>query len=109
MSWKGSLHEVRRTCRTSPAKTENVRRGATVKFNQMSGEEVKMSGEAQKNFVYSGRDPCLYQYVPHTFQTDQTIHNGSLLKIRKAFNAISMGAAHILLKKIEIPSKTLIY
>ncbi len=45
-----SLHEVRRT---SPAKVKNVRRRATVKFNQMSGEEVKMSGEAQKNFVYS--------------------------------------------------------
>ena len=48
-----SLHEVRRTCRTSPVKTKNVWRRATVKFNQMSGEEVKMSGEAQKDFVYS--------------------------------------------------------
>ncbi len=46
-----SLHEVRRTCRTSPAKIKNVRRKAPVKFNQMSGEEVEMSSEAQKNFV----------------------------------------------------------
>ena len=30
-----------------------VRRRAHVKFNQMSGKEVKMSGEAQKNFVYT--------------------------------------------------------
>ncbi len=37
----------------SPAKIKNVRRRATVKFNQMSGKEVKMSGEAQKNFVYT--------------------------------------------------------
>ena len=49
-----SLHEVRRTCRTSPAKMKNVRRRTPVKFNQMSSEEVKMSGEAQKNFVYTG-------------------------------------------------------
>ncbi len=41
-----SLHEVRRTCRTSPAKIENVRRRAPV--NQMSGKEVEMSGEAKK-------------------------------------------------------------
>ena len=54
---KNSLHEVRRTCRTSPAKIENVRRRAPVKFNQMSGEEVEMSGEAQKNFVYTGKNP----------------------------------------------------
>ncbi len=37
----GSLHEVRRTCRTSPAKMKNVRRRTPVKFNQMSGKEVK--------------------------------------------------------------------
>ncbi len=53
---EGSLHEVRQTCRTSPAKMKNVRRRAPVKFNQMSGEEVKMSGEAQKNFVYTVKD-----------------------------------------------------
>ncbi len=41
-----SLHEVRRTCRTSPAKMKNVWRRATVEFNQMSGE-------AKKNFVYT--------------------------------------------------------
>ncbi len=41
-------------CRTSPAKIKNVRRRVPVKFNQMSGEEVEMSGEAQKNFVYTG-------------------------------------------------------
>ncbi len=53
--WKGrhtySLHKVRRTCRTSPATIKNVRQMAPVKFNQMSGEEVKMSGQAKKNFV----------------------------------------------------------
>ncbi len=50
---ESSLHEVCRTCRTSPAKTKNVRRRAPVKFNQMSDEEVEMSGIAQKNFVYT--------------------------------------------------------
>ncbi len=54
--YESSLHEVRRTCRTSPAKMKNVRRRAPVKFNQMSGEEVKMSGEAQKNFVYTVKE-----------------------------------------------------
>ncbi len=48
----GSLHEVRQTCWTSLAKIKNVRRGASVKFYQMSGEEVKMFGEAQ-TFVYT--------------------------------------------------------
>ena len=48
-----SLHEVRRTCRTCPAKLKNDRRGPPVKFNQMSGEEVQMSGEAKRNFVYT--------------------------------------------------------
>ncbi len=46
--FRTSLHEVRRTCRTSPAKMKNVRQRATVKLNQMSGEEVKMYSEAQK-------------------------------------------------------------
>ncbi len=34
-----------------PAKIKNVRRRAPVEFNQMSGKEVRMSGE--KNFVYT--------------------------------------------------------
>ncbi len=50
---KSSLHEVRRTCRTSTAKIRNVRGRTAVKFTQMSDEKVKMSGEAQKNFVYT--------------------------------------------------------
>ncbi len=28
----------------------------------MSGEEVKMSGEAQKNFMYTDVDPCFSNY-----------------------------------------------
>ena len=36
-----------------PGENKNVRRRAAVKFNQMSGEKVKMSGEAKKNFVYT--------------------------------------------------------
>ncbi len=31
----------------------NVWRRAVVKFNQMSGEKLEMSGEAQNNFAYS--------------------------------------------------------
>ena len=31
----------------------NVRRRAVVKFNQMSGEKLEMSGSAQYNFTYS--------------------------------------------------------
>ncbi len=45
---KFSLHEVRRTCRTSPAKMKNARRRAPVKFNQMSGEEVKCPAKLKK-------------------------------------------------------------
>ncbi len=45
-----SLHEVRRTCRTSPAKKKWRR--APAKFNQMSGDEVEMSGKAKKLCVH---------------------------------------------------------
>ncbi len=47
--------EIRRTRRTCPANFGNVRRRALVKFNQMSGEKLQMSGEAQKNFAYSAQ------------------------------------------------------
>ena len=50
---KCSAHKVCRTWRTSLAKIKNVGLRAPVKFNQMPGEEVKMSGEAQKNFMYT--------------------------------------------------------
>ena len=49
---KNSVREVRRTC---PASFQNVRRRAAVKFNQMSGEKVQMSGEAKKDFAYTGQ------------------------------------------------------
>ncbi len=45
-----SLREVRRTCL---ANFQNVRRRAAVKFNQMSGEKLQMSGEAKKDFAYT--------------------------------------------------------
>ncbi len=48
------VREIRRTRRTCPAKFGNVRRRAVVEFNQMSGEKLEMSGEAQNNFAYSG-------------------------------------------------------
>ena len=32
---------------------QNVRRRAAVKFNQMSGEKLQMSGEAKKDFAYT--------------------------------------------------------
>ena len=44
------LPEIRRSRRTCPANFQNVRRRAVVKFNQMSGERLQMSGEAQKVF-----------------------------------------------------------
>ncbi len=44
------LPEIRRSRRTCPANFRNVRRRAVVKFNQMSGERLQMSGEAQKVF-----------------------------------------------------------
>ena len=37
-------------------------RRAPVKFNQMSSEEVKMSGEGQKNFVYTASTKWLITY-----------------------------------------------
>ncbi len=48
------LHEVRRTCRTCPATMKNVRRRAPLEFNQMSGDEVEMSGEAKKTLCTLG-------------------------------------------------------
>ena len=48
------VREIRRTRRTCPANFGNVRRRAVVKSNQMSGEKLEMSGEAQNNFAYSG-------------------------------------------------------
>ena len=50
------VREIRGTRRTCPAEFENVRRRAIVKSNQMSGEKLEMSGEAQNNFAYS--DMC---------------------------------------------------
>ena len=41
---------------------KNVRRKAIVKSNQMSGEKLKMSGEAQNNFAYSGH---MRQVIPY--------------------------------------------
>ncbi len=46
-----------------PAKMKNVRQRAPVKFNQMSGEEVQMSGEAKKNFVYTDSIATIYCVV----------------------------------------------
>ena len=51
-----SVREVRRTRRTCPANFQNVRRRAAVKFNQMSGEKLQMSGEAEKDFAYTDRN-----------------------------------------------------
>ncbi len=48
-----SVREVHRTRRTCPANFQNVRRRAAVKFNQMSGEKLQMSGEAEKDFAYT--------------------------------------------------------
>ncbi len=48
-----SVREVRRTRRTCPANFQNVRRRAAVKFNEMSGEKLQMSGEAKKDFAYT--------------------------------------------------------
>ena len=45
--------EIRQTRRTCPAKFGNLRRRAVVEFNQMFGEKLEMSGEAQNNFAYS--------------------------------------------------------
>ena len=42
------VHEI------CPANFGNVWRRAVVKFNQMSGEKLEMSSEAQNNFAYSG-------------------------------------------------------
>ncbi len=47
------VREIRRTRQTYPANFGNVRRRAVVKFNQMSGEKLEMSGKAQNNFAYS--------------------------------------------------------
>ncbi len=55
-----SVREVRRTRRTCPANFQNVRRRATVKFNQMSGEKLEMSGEAKKDFAYTATSKIQY-------------------------------------------------
>ena len=50
-----SMHgvcEICRTRRTCPVNFGNVRQGAVVKFNQMSGKKLEMPGEAQYNFAY---------------------------------------------------------
>ncbi len=49
-----SVREVRRTRRTCQANFQNVRRRAAVKFNQMSGGKHQMSGQAKKDFAYTG-------------------------------------------------------
>ena len=48
------LPEIRRSRRTCPANFQNVRRRAAVKFNQISGEKLQMSGEAEKVFGKPG-------------------------------------------------------
>ncbi len=48
------VREIRWTRRTCPVNLENVRRRAIVKSNQMSGEKLEMSDEAQNDFAYSG-------------------------------------------------------
>ena len=53
-SKKDSICRVRETRWTCPANFGNVRRRAVVKFSQMSGKMLEMSGEAQNNSTYSG-------------------------------------------------------
>ncbi len=48
-----SVREVCWTRRTCPANFQNVRIRAAVKFNQMSGEKLQMSGEAKEDFVHT--------------------------------------------------------
>ena len=50
---ESKVREIRRTRRTCPAKFENVRRRVVVKFNQMSGKKLEMSGKVLNNFAYS--------------------------------------------------------
>ncbi len=62
LSAETRVREIRRTHQTCPAKFENVQRRAIVKSNQMSGEKLEMSGEAQINFaiwkVVTIENPC---------------------------------------------------
>ncbi len=48
-----SARKVWRTWWTSRAKIKNVGLRVPVKFNQMSGEEVKILSEAQNHFMYT--------------------------------------------------------
>ena len=54
---------IRRTRRTCPANFGNVRRRAVVKFNQMSGKKLEMSGQAQNKFAYSAMSECCVTFL----------------------------------------------
>ena len=45
--------EIRRTRRLCPANFGSVQLRGVVRFNQMSGKKLEMSGKAQNNFAYS--------------------------------------------------------